>query len=1137
MKFNVDDPNLKIHFLTEIARNFSGFVVGTGGNNSLATFSPAISLNDNIIKQQTEGRQDSKNTETLSHNIKLDVMSRIIDSTTGAFFTHDILYNDDVYSGVKNLPKGQLDEYLAVLHEDSGYSISPTLGDVILSTRDSLLNISENKIPASMKDVVKYIEETAPPLTADSNNTANQNPSTQRTPLYICNEQIGSNPNLSFPGLSAFVIKDPSLSIQSKNANYLSVFFNAIPMIEMMKCTPFIKMTFYEKNFKTDEQDFLNPTSYMRFYKDKDGSFVTDDNLGLGRASEVNTPTHPGAKNAQATHMNIFTAPQTLNNADINKELFSSMGNSSKTSDFTYTLEPFAPMLTLQNLNVGITGGGFGLTSSKRATMSLVLHDRSRMKDVAPLISVNQLMNTIVKIEFGWSHPEGDFNAQQGGINQIGYFLNALRDVSFYTLNSSDIRFEGSTANINVKMTALGQIEHKTVPASCGRLVPLSVVRGQILSAINSLTVKLNKERGEDNHLTIHSTLEVLKSSINTGFAAVDATLYRNFLDVIRPENPDPNEVVRALLLMFEEDPYVVDTELLNLSVVTSGFTSVRTQELLNKINTKAITKINRDEILKKYEDLLEAPDYFASPRSRSRLSYKKNSTKNDLALGGVGGIAPIVTPLSEVTYSQDTYLSEDQISLGTLMCAFVGAPMVSTSEYAEVQMIFHPINNKAGGGRIHTTASLPLFKDDVKKAFKKIFEGENDRASFLTIQAITALFSEIAEAQDEIYTPGGYNLGVTPQQFIESEEPNTTVKDLLEKINAKIEDVATTYVEAGGTEADKDLITAAYDAKEPTDEQKELLNRAVTIHFNKVSGEKTTEVLKEIYKEDGMYEENVNMLVKPIIRIAFETLPAIDPTPVNPRDRAGQNQLGRAIAALGDNTDSDTKTGYQDSAKIMRIHVYDANSSMSPPADLVNNMMADLSIEVGGESVDDASNNSDQSFFEKIVDLSRNGKRENPTLVKLEDVTTQDLKAYVKRQFPSITYGSANSVVTDVSISSTTTDKVAQAFAYQFENERRGARTTTGPSRVDTGVTVFPANISVEMLGMPFVSMGNQIYLDLGTNTDLDNVYAVYNVTHTIQAGKFVSKIDMKLSNQGMARNVRGDIVKAAKRMVAAKG
>jgi SHS2 domain-containing protein len=285
------------------------------------------------------------------------------------------------------------------------------------------------------------------------------------------------------------------------------------------------------------------------------------------------------------------------------------------------------------------------------------------------------------------------------------------------------------------------------------------------------------------------------------------------------------------------------------------------------------------------------------------------------------------------------------------------------------------------------------------------------------------------------------------------------------------------------------------------------------------------------------MYEENVNMLVKPIIRIALETLPAIDPTPVNPRDRAGQNQLGRAIAALGDNTDSDTKTGYQDSAKIMRIHVYDANSSMSPPADLVNNMMADLSIEVGGESVDDASNNSDQSFFEKIVDLSRNGKRENPTLVKLEDVTTQDLKAYVKRQFPSITYGSANSVVTDVSISSTTTDKVAQAFAYQFENERRGARTTTGPSRVDTGVTVFPANISVEMLGMPFVSMGNQIYLDLGTNTDLDNVYAVYNVTHTIQAGKFVSKIDMKLSNQGMARNVRGDIVKAAKRMVAAKG
>lgn len=1136
MRFYLDNPNLKIRFLTEITRNFSGFVLGTGGNNSLAVFNPEV----DIVKKQLEGKDDSENSETSSYNIKLDVMSRIMDSSLGAFFINDMLHNSDVYAGVKNLNNQNLDQYITFLHEDMGANMSEVLGNVILSNYDSIKHRTENPAtdssghiklePGSMKEAVKYIQKTEAPVEADGNSS--QNEQAKESYVYFCNgeqNQAPAVPSLSSPSLGAVVIKDPYLSIQSKNSNYLSVFFNAIPQLEMMKCTPFIKLTFYEKNFRSDENDFLNPTAYMRFVKQGDGSgFVLDDNLGLGQAKEKDTPTHTGAANAQASYMNVFTSPQTLNNANINNDFFSSFGNDNKKSPFPYVLEPFAPMLSLQTLSIGITGGGFGLTSSKRANMTVVLHDRSRMKDIAPLVSVNQFVNTIVKIEFGWSHPEGNFDAG-GDINNVGYFLNSLRDVSFYTLNSSDIRFEGSVATINVKMTALGSVEHKIVPASCGRLAPLSVLRGQILSAIDSLSKNKSSSNKESEIVNIHQPLEVLRDSVLQGFAAVDSIKYREFLDQIRKEEINDSDVIRSVLEMFEID------EQESSAIVSGGsINKNRMTELVNQINNAAITRINKDEILKKYEDLKVSPDYFSSPRSRSRLSYLQQATR-----------ITVQNAPTHASYSRDSFNPINTVSLGSLMCAYVGAPMLSTGEYSEVQMFFHPINSKAGGGRIHTTASFPILKTDIGAGFKKLFEGENDRAQFLTVKSIVEFFSEILESQNEIFLPGGYDLGVSPSEFLSGDGENTgTVDELLEEINSNIDAVISTYIQQSqGDTATGEKIRIAYEKNKvstASEEEIDLLNTAVASHFNIVSSEKETEILKEIYAVDGMYVEDVNSLVKPIIRVAFETLPAVDPTPSITGDSGQENILGRVLSRLSLDEESETeKTGYYGSSKIMRVHIYDANASAAPNAELINSIINSNSIETGGENTDNNSNNSSDSFLKNIVDFSLNGRGDkNPIKVPLDNVTPQDLKAYVKRHFPSITYGSANSVVTNVSITSTTNDKIAQGFFNMYEAQRRaaegGGRTSVGPTRVmTTGVTVFPATISVEIMGMPFASMGNQIYVDLGTSTDLDNVYAVYNVTHTIQSGKFVTKLDMKLSNQAMTRNIKGDIAKSVKRLI----
>jgi hypothetical protein len=71
----------------------------------------------------------------------------------------------------------------------------------------------------------------------------------------------------------------------------------------------------------------------------------------------------------------------------------------------------------------------------------------------------------------------------------------------------------------------------------------------------------------------------------------------------------------------------------------------------------------------------------------------------------------------------------------------------------------------------------------------------------------------------------------------------------------------------------------------------------------------------------------------------------------------------------------------------------------------------------------------------------------------------------------------------------------------------RQNASTSTSPN--GTGVSglplrVIPGQIQMMMIGCPLMSINQQFFIDFGTNTDLDNFYALTGLTHTISQGKF---------------------------------
>ena len=69
-------------------------------------------------------------------------------------------------------------------------------------------------------------------------------------------------------------------------------------------------------------------------------------------------------------------------------------------------------------------------------------------------------------------------------------------------------------------------------------------------------------------------------------------------------------------------------------------------------------------------------------------------------------------------------------------------------------------------------------------------------------------------------------------------------------------------------------------------------------------------------------------------------------------------------------------------------------------------------------------------------------------------------------------------------------------------------------------------------MLGCPIIPRGTSIFVDMGTNTDLDNIYGVDSVTHTISSGDFTTSLGLSLLHQGAVRNVRRNIVNKIKKL-----
>jgi hypothetical protein len=121
-------------------------------------------------------------------------------------------------------------------------------------------------------------------------------------------------------------------------------------------------------------------------------------------------------------------------------------------------------------------------------------------------------------------------------------------------------------------------------------------------------------------------------------------------------------------------------------------------------------------------------------------------------------------------------------------------------------------------------------------------------------------------------------------------------------------------------------------------------------------------------------------------------------------------------------------------------------------------------------------------------------------------------IKKAIKASMPSISYGTEGTAINNISISSISDKNIDTHFlleARQKKDADDGA-----PEKEEKGISeydaqkIHPVTLDVSMMGCTVLEYGQQLFVDLQTNTDLDNVYGIYGITHSLAPGSFITNV-----------------------------
>jgi len=632
--------------------------------------------------------------EKISPNIG-DITS-LFQSQERAFFAHEIVTELDKFKTDGGDAAKELEESINVICEADlsfgKFPYKPLEGD---KPTASLGAFSYHFKISSIKN--KKIELKVP----EGGKILNENP---------------KEPSKDKPVLSAIMINSSLMNPGMRQTDGAAIFMNGIPTMEMSRCVPYLDILVNTASDPLSKDGKINSMSLLQFFG---GNFEAKDaNKQIATAKDMRLKNFVAPKAAQdkvaakakagdlttksAAGMEIFTTPQTLVMGD---EMFYEEGHSGRTAP---VIDRFRPLMSVNDFKVDIAPS-VGFIPMKRATLDLVLHDRSRMGEIAEFIKPDLFNQTELIITYGWSHPDG-FT----GANVWGEFLDSLKCTEKYSVINSQFSFdEVGQVKISLKLSLKGSMsdDMTKITDDADLKGPLEAMNNlqKMMKALRKKYPKMDeikKPRRGKKSKGVYYDFSVSDVSTTNSIMGLDTTAQKGierFIKMQKKNEGDEAELAKILDKFLKERGKVKKT--------------------IGKVVNEKIQSIKAKRIVGHGEGLT-APDKFydvgsvaigpkgpyqdpflveiARKKVRINAEYKVRSRKG-----------------KETTYKTEKNTTQ-YTSLGSLLMQFVGRPLAATGNFDEVQFVFYPFNDKASYVASIPVCCFPIKITDFQKEYEK---------------------------------------------------------------------------------------------------------------------------------------------------------------------------------------------------------------------------------------------------------------------------------------------------------------------------------------------------------------------------------------------------------------------------------
>jgi hypothetical protein len=704
------------------------------------------------------------------------------------------------------------------------------------------------------------------------------------------------------------------------------------------------------------------------------------------------------------------------------------------------------------------------------------------MNLISPLISVKEFGRTSFIIDYGWSSIEGLYSD-----NLVSRFLNSLRDGGVFNLISSNLSIQESTVDITLELVMSGEQDSFNTLISCGYLVQSNVFRPQIEQLIAE-EIEVTKEMAQGLHYTMPD-IKTTVTQTTSQMSRSDQTMpWDTFQEILQSTGQDRMVKIGAELNIGQT---LLDT-LTDFNTTDAFSEQNQEQFIIDKAKQTLLQhmslklqglRLGNDPFLNSADNQYSSEKVISNlftldelSNSLTSFSAQFNETSNDGSGGELSGTG-----------------LRNYASLGRVLSLFVGYPLSTLGRYDEVQLFFYPMNDYAAGAHVYTTASFPINISSLIEAVNEaIFTNPN-----LTITRFFSLVEKhftgnplyeaflLGDELKNLKAASGVSIDGLANQFKKSQDTELSDEDrekLSEEfisvlnllgMNDDITKLDIKIVASGGFLSDKEV-----------NNFKEKKAEAI-----KEIQENKKDILNKIYTGSKKFAGSNNLIdpkfVKPNISMHFESL-------------------------QGNVKNKDGKFANDPSTRILRVHIYDEESSPNIAEITMIDLMTQGKLTPGKSLV-----NVDDIKVNPITGGIISGN------VKTGNIDISTVKNVIKSRIPNITYGSEFSPIKSFSISSNTNGNVSQALLLTSLLDKKSPQTGQQAHDSFGEVKLVPTTANMKCLGCPLLERGGQFYVDLKTNTTADNVYAIQSVTHSISPGSFDTDVAMTYVGQSSAQSL----------------